>query len=99
MGAEQQIPFTQLNIINTEIIEAVGISIKTPALGTIVIISVHCSKGDCSEEEISTLIHRDNHFMICGHFNAHHESWSRQTNLKKAANKFTALFFNHLKPR
>jgi hypothetical protein len=68
MGAEQQIPFTQLNIINTEIIEAVGISIKTPALGTIVIISVHCSKGDCSEEEISTLIHRDNHFMICGHF-------------------------------
>lgn len=80
----KSIPFTQLNIINTEIIEAVGISIKSPDLGTIDIISSYCPKGDCSKEEISTLIDRDNHFMIGGDFNAHHESWSRQTNPNKS---------------
>jgi hypothetical protein len=36
-------------------------------------------KGDCSKEEISTLIDQDNYFLIGGDFNAHHESWSHQT--------------------
>ncbi|KAI9559454.1 hypothetical protein GHT06_013444 [Daphnia sinensis] len=80
----KSIPYTQLNINNIETIEAVGVSIITPDLGTIDFISAYCPKGDCSKEKISTLIDRDNHFLIGGDFNAHHESWSRQTTPNKS---------------
>jgi exonuclease III len=75
----KSIPFTSLNITNSDSIEAVGISIHTHDLGPIDIISAYCPKGDCTKEYFSRLIERDNHFLIGGDFNAHHGEWSHHS--------------------
>ena len=76
-----------LNLKSLDTLEAVGISIISPELGTIDLISVYCPRGNCSSNDFWYLLNRRHQFFIGGDFNSHHPYWD--TNINQSASGVT----------
>lgn len=89
------ISYTHLDLPQLTSIEAVGVSITSLNYGTIDIISAYCPKGDCSPEEIGTLIDSKNEFIVGGDFNGHHGLWETNTRENKSGKSIYSALIDH----
>lgn len=67
-------------------IEAVTITISTPTLPSLDLISVYAPKGDSATGEIISLFSRRNPFIVGGDFNAHHGMWESRCSPNRGGN-------------
>ncbi len=75
----KSIPFFELILPSLTSIEAVGVTIITNHFGPVDTITAYCPKGDCTKEEVTTLLDRNHQFIVGGDLNGHHSFWSSTT--------------------
>lgn len=92
----KHVVFSQINLIHTATVEAIGVSVMSTTNNPTDFISIYVPKGDCEVHEMEYVFNRRNVTVVGGDFNAHFSMWESSAQANKAGRSvYEALLSSH----
>lgn len=89
------IPYTPINFPTSPTLEVTGATIMLNDHNKFDLLSVYSPQGNFSKEDFTTLIDRENSFVVCGDFNAHHTLWESHSTANRGGTSIFESLLDH----